>query len=98
MSRWACAAIQGRRRPLTSGFLDADLEFRAGPGGRIRKDLEPRQDRVLDQSILEERRTPVADVVVDRVDALGDALQDELADCLQRHWGLWQIRTGVVGS
>ena len=71
---------------------------RAGPGGRIRKDLEPPQDRVLDPSMLEERRTPVADVVVDRVDALGDALQDELADCLQRHWGRWQILTGVVAS
>jgi hypothetical protein len=44
------------------------LEFQAAPGGRIRKDLEPPQDRVLDQSMLEERRTPVADVVVDRAD------------------------------
>lgn len=44
------------------------LDFRAAPGGRIRKDLEPPQDRVLDQSMHEERRTAVADVVVDRAD------------------------------
>jgi hypothetical protein len=32
------------------------------------EDLESLQDRVLDQSMLEERRTPVADAVVDRAD------------------------------
>lgn len=34
-------------------------------GGRIRNDLEPPQDCVLDQSMLEERRTPVADSRLD---------------------------------
>jgi hypothetical protein len=43
------------------------LDFRAAPGGRS-EDLEPPQDRVLDQSMLGECRTPVADVVVDRAD------------------------------
>jgi hypothetical protein len=48
------------------------LEPRAESGGRVREDLEPPQDRVLDQSMLEEHRTPVADVVVDQLDALSD--------------------------
>jgi hypothetical protein len=34
-------------------------------GGRIRHDLEPPQDCVLDQAMLEERRTPVADSRLD---------------------------------
>jgi hypothetical protein len=51
------------------------LELLAEPGGRIREDLEPPQDRILDLSLLEERRTPVADLLVDQPDALSDVFE-----------------------
>jgi hypothetical protein len=48
------------------------LELRAELGRRIREDLEPPRDRVLDLLLLEEGCTPAADVFVDELDDLVD--------------------------
>jgi len=55
----------------------AALEFRAQLGRGVRKDFKPPQDRVLHQPLLEERRTPVTDLVVDQPDAVSDVLEIE---------------------
>jgi hypothetical protein len=56
----------------------AILELRSELGGRIRKDLKPPQDRILELSMLEEGRPSIADVVVDQPEALGDVLEGKL--------------------